>query len=807
VRRPQLFTGVAALAILLAALPALALQQEATTACAAPGETLTFETDYIDMSRAGGEPIVTTHPDGTLLWGSHAGTTHFFGPAAPDPDTAAFLENYEGQTYQYFSEDGGATWQFVERLPITGGAALAGLPNSGFSDPEFAIDAAGNVFISEINLANIAVSKSTDGGRSYRLQNLFSFTQSDRQWMAADEEDVLYMTANGFGGGTFPAEPVGNVGHFIAKSTDGGVTFSAAESPNPNGVADIHIDPSDGTLYEISASSDGTISMAAFRDIRSRTNNFGEGMELHEIVRDVGFTPIGRLIDPTFDIDEDGNLYIVYSDNGTRARPAGLYYSYSTDRGRTWAEPVRVDPDERTAIWPWIAVGDPGHVAITYLQTEAVLENNNAELAAPEDPWNVVVAQTATGAGCDESATPGFTYTQASPEPVHFGTICQGGTVCQVRGVDRRLGDYFSIEVDKAGHAYVAAPDTRQGGAVALPRVLRQVGGPSFLRGPETVDTVDTVERIAGATRVETAVGVSETAFERAETALLARDDTFPDALAASALAVELDAPVLLTPTERVDDAVAAELERLGVRDVVLLGGEAALSEQVERDLEELGVAHRRVAGENRFATAAAVAEEVVALGGDVEQAIVALGSRVVGDAWPDAVAAGNLAATGRAPVLLTRPDELPTETADALGGLLGDGDAVFIAGGTAAVGDEPEARLRQAGYDVTRLAGEDRYGTAVAIVEEAVRQGADPDPALLASGAIFADALVAGPAAAHLGGVLLLVHPDDLAASAATRTYLETQADAIETALIVGGPRTVSDEVAEAVRAAISGE
>ncbi|MBW3620322.1 MAG: hypothetical protein KY461_08760, partial [Actinobacteria bacterium] len=134
--------------------------------CAAPTEPAAYEMAYIDESRAGGEPIIVTHPDGTLLWGSHAGTTHFYGPAAPDPETAAFLENYQGQTYQYWSDDDGATWHFSPRTPINADPS-SGLPNSGFSDPEFAIDSAGNVFISEINLANIAFSKSTDSGRTY----------------------------------------------------------------------------------------------------------------------------------------------------------------------------------------------------------------------------------------------------------------------------------------------------------------------------------------------------------------------------------------------------------------------------------------------------------------------------------------------------------------------------------------------------------------------------------------------------------------------------------------------------------------
>jgi len=780
--------------------------------CVTPSANLKFETDYIDTTRAGGEPIVTTHPDGTLLWGSHAGTTHFFGPAAPNPQTAAFLQNYRGQTYQYFSEDGGATWQFASRLPING--ATAGLPNSGFSDPEFAIDSAGNVFISEINLVNVAVSKSTDSGRTYQLQNLLSLTQSDRQWMEADEEDVLYITANGFGGGSFPSEPLGNLDHFMAKSTDGGRTFTAAETPNPNGVQDLQVDRSDGTIYEISADPNGTLGVAAFRNIRSQASGFADGMEISTVAEGVGYGAISRLIDPTIDIDSAGNLYIVWRENGDGARPAGIYFSYSTDRARSWADPVRVDPDENTDIWPWLAVGDPGEVAVTYLTVGKQLENEDAELAGPDDGWNVVVAQTENAVGCGESRIPGFTLTQASPEPVHFGTICQGGTVCQAELVDRRLGDYFANEITRDGNVYISVGDTRRGGSVALPRVIRQVGGPSFLdEGPSAppspvVTPGDDVRRVGGETRLETAVGISQAAFDRSDNVVLARVDDFPDALAAGGLATELDAPVLLTPTEGLDGLVADELERLGVRQAYLAGGPAALSEQVETDLEAAGIESTRLGGEERFETAALVAREIAEVGGPIGEAIVALGGgRTAKDDWPDALASASLSGETRAPIVLVSPEEVPDVTADVLGELLDQGDRVYIAGGTAAVGDGAQRALDDAGYRTERLAGGDRYGTAVAVVEEARRRGADAEPTLLVTGTVFADALVGGPAAHRLDGVALLVHPERVDDSAATRDFLSGNRAEIDTVFIAGGPATISEDVATQVRELVRDE
>ena len=112
---------------------------------------------------------------------------------------------------------------------------------------------------------------------------------------------------------------------------------------------------------------------------------------------------------------------------------------------------------------------------------------------------------------------------------------------------------------------------------------------------------------------------------------------------------------------------------------------------------------------------------------------------------------------------------------------------------------------MTDAGFEAVRREGDDRYGTAVALAEAAVAGGASREPTLLVSGATFADALVAGPAAAHLGGTLLLVAPDDLGSSPATRTYLRRHAEGIDTAILVGGDRAISPRVGDQVRAAIA--
>ena len=453
--------------------------------CVAPTKSLGFTEGYIDKSRAGGEPIVATHPSGRLLWGSHAGTTHFFGPAAPDEDTAAFLRNYEGQTYQYFSGDGGKTWEFVERLPNQDNQE-AGLPNSGFSDPEFAIDKAGQVYISEINLANVAFSKSTDGGRSYKLQSLTGLTLSDRQWMEADEKDVLYLVANTFGGGSGANDPVtGDLAHKMFKSTDGGKTFTAGEVANPNGTNDIKIDKSNGNMYELSLGG-GVLEMARFENIRGVMSNFKDHVKFAKIAEGVD---TNSSLSQAFDIDDDGNQYVSWSETGDGQRAGGIWYSSSGDQGRTWSTPVRVDENKNTDIWPWVAVGDSGKVAISWLQNSTAIPDNNAEDAPDDSGWSVMTAYTHNGLGCgDGQRVAGFKVMKASSRPVHKGTICQGGTTCQAFAIDRRLGDYFANEIDSKGRTYIAVSDTRQGGSVALPFIMRQTGGPRFIRPTKRED-------------------------------------------------------------------------------------------------------------------------------------------------------------------------------------------------------------------------------------------------------------------------------------------------------------------------------
>src|SRR5690606_8783021 len=106
-----------------------------------------------------------------------------------------------------------------------------------------------------------------------------------------------------------------------------------------------------------------------------------------------------------------------------------------------------------------------------------------------------------------------------------------------------------------------------------------------------------------------------------------------------------------------------------------------------------------RVAGADRYATAAAVAGQVVQ--DSTAEVFVASG-----EAFPDALVLSALAARQQAPLVLVREASVPAATATALGGL--DYDALYAAGGTEVITD-PVLDEAAGGVPVTRFAGADR--------------------------------------------------------------------------------------------------
>lgn len=287
---------------------------------------------------------------------------------------------------------------------------------------------------------------------------------------------------------------------------------------------------------------------------------------------------------------------------------------------------------------------------------------------------------------------------------------------------------------------------------------VQATAGDHFASTPATVSfTVATgrpslaLDRFAGADRYGTAAAVSRKAYPAgAASVVIASGENFPDALSASVLAYRTHAPLLLTRRLSLPQATQDEIVRLRAGSAVIVGGTPAVSAAVASALLRVVPAVRRIAGADRYDTAAQVAKAVrTADGGAIPGRTVVVAS---GENFPDALSASPMAAAAGWPVLLTHAGSLPSVTASALADL-GASETVVV-GGPPAVSDAVASRLP----GDTRVSGLDRYATSRAIADFATARGLlRPADLGIATGRTFPDALSGGVLMAERGGPMVL--------------------------------------------------
>lgn len=212
------------------------------------------------------------------------------------------------------------------------------------------------------------------------------------------------------------------------------------------------------------------------------------------------------------------------------------------------------------------------------------------------------------------------------------------------------------------------------------------VDAPVFDRLGEFTD--GEVRRIEGQNRFETAANIARTYYE-SETAVVyvATGQNFPDALAGGPAAFLEGGPVVLVTRDEVTGPTEAVLRDLEPERIVVLGGNEAVNDQVGVRLDEFteGPVERR-AGQNRFDTAARIADASFA---ETATSTVYV---TTGAKFPDALATVPL--TGQEPgaILLVEVDRIPRETEEVLGRL--QPDRIVIVGGPAVVNDAVARRL-----------------------------------------------------------------------------------------------------------------
>ncbi len=305
---------------------------------------------------------------------------------------------------------------------------------------------------------------------------------------------------------------------------------------------------------------------------------------------------------------------------------------------------------------------------------------------------------------------------------------------------------------------------------------------------PGSACATQRIDRRWGAERTQTAARLAETRFAPGQDQVwVVPADSFTEAVVAAPAAGLVDGPVLLHRDDALPAATVEALQRLRPAEVVVLNPGAGLADALAA-VDGVGSV-RSISEEDPYALSAAVADTF----GSASTAYL-----TTGEAFPDALAAGPAAILEQAPVLLTRPGDLPEVTLTALRDL----DAadplsdlrVVVVGGEAAVSSAVEQALA-AEFTVERVAGATRFDTAAALA--ALPLFDDAPTVWVANGLDFPDAIAAGAPAGVDGAPVLLVTRDDVPGVTASALAAATTA---RWAVVAGGDAVVGPAVRQAV-------
>ena len=302
-------------------------------------------------------------------------------------------------------------------------------------------------------------------------------------------------------------------------------------------------------------------------------------------------------------------------------------------------------------------------------------------------------------------------------------------------------------------------------------------------------------------------------------------DANWPDGLPASALAGSVSGPVILTDPDSLQGSTAnaiasVDVALTGAATIHLVGGTAAISANVATQLTDLGYTVMRHSGDDRVATAVAVAEYVETLGTigsfDGGKAVIL----ATGDNFPDALAVGALAYGQNIPILLVRGDALSSGTTAFLDSETNAIKQVIVVGGTSAVSASVATAVGAlkngaVALEVTRVSGATRYDTAVEIAMLMDKSTTLDGFGLTITGVILVDGATSGNAltASAMAGagtsaeagnayftargadsqVILLTEGGSDTLNASTETYIASIKSAVGYIRAVGGTSSIS--------------
>ena len=150
---------------------------------------------------------------------------------------------------------------------------------------------------------------------------------------------------------------------------------------------------------------------------------------------------------PSLATDSAGNVYIAWIDKTN----SNLYYAFSTDQGKSWSAPVRVNSSgSATNEFDWAQAGSSGLLTLAWYGTPRTAVGGSDGMpssladpgAATAYPWYGYTALVKAA----NTAKPQILQTRFTSKPMHYGAICNSGIGCTTNPTaDRQMADFFGF--------------------------------------------------------------------------------------------------------------------------------------------------------------------------------------------------------------------------------------------------------------------------------------------------------------------------------------------------------------------------
>ena len=390
------------------------------------------------------------------------------------------------QSFIHRSIDGGDQFNIVSPVELR-----PNLPPGG-GDTDIIVDDQNVSYFSDLEgLVQIDASVSNDRGNTWRKNPAApaatGSTIVDRQWQAVDNgptgaasDNTVFLTYRqtplgsyviSSPGSTGPLDPIG--GLVYTNATD---IANPAEAIINTGApcGEMRFDHVKRNLYL--SCSDGNSTQVSYGHVNPGQRT-GIHFETSNTPPSPGGGDTGELF-PILTTDKAGNVYVAWVDTVDHQ----VYYTYSKDGAKTWGPVRQVNgKPSNSNIFPWAIGGSNGTLVVAWLGNTSKIGPNeqpswfNDRKAATAYPWHgyVSVIRNAT------SATPTFNQARFTHKPMHYGQVCNAGTLCLATGGDRTMADYFGMNLDAKGAIRIVYNDTTSQHHGAHLYEARQTAGPS----------------------------------------------------------------------------------------------------------------------------------------------------------------------------------------------------------------------------------------------------------------------------------------------------------------------------------------